>query len=124
MPPQAGKIPRKTSGHAKWRTAEEIVRAEQASATSTPPPRQAPLIAATVGNGSSPMRVNSSCPAREPKIASSRSRIFGNSFMSAPAANTNGLPVSTIATQSPCSSCSTVSRRDSIAARPRTVGFV
>ena len=49
VPPQAGTIPRKHSGQAKWRTAVEIVRASQWSASSTPPPRQAPLIAATVG---------------------------------------------------------------------------
>ena len=49
VPPQAGTIPRKHSGHAKWRTAVEIVRALQWSASSTPPPRQAPLTAATVG---------------------------------------------------------------------------
>ena len=67
-----------------------------ASASSTPPPRHAPLIAATVGNGSARSRPNSSCPARAPSIA--RSRVMsGNSVMSAPAAKKNGLPVITAA---------------------------
>ncbi len=44
--------------------------------------------------------------------------------MSAPAANTNGLPVSTIATQSPDSSSPTTCCADSSAPREKTVGFV
>ena len=100
------------------------MRAEQCSAISSPPPRQTPLIAATVGNGSARMRPNSSCPTREPATASSRVRSFGNSSMSAPAAKMYGLPVSTIATQSPRSSSSTTPTADSNALRPSTVGFV
>ena len=44
--------------------------------------------------------------------------------MSAPAQKTNGLPVSTIATQSPDSSSPTMRSADSNAVRLRTVGFV
>jgi hypothetical protein len=96
VPPQAGKSPRKTSGNAKWRTALEIVRALQCNASSTPPPRQAPLMAATVGNGNARNRPNSSWPARAPSIA--RAGVMcGNSVMSAPAAKKNGLPVITAA---------------------------
>src|SRR6266511_4040605 len=91
---------------------------------STPPPRQAPLIAATVGNGSARMRPNSSCPARLPAIASSRELILGNSSISAPAQKTNGFPVRTIAAQSPDSSSETTRSADSNALRPSTVGFV
>ncbi|OLE01686.1 MAG: hypothetical protein AUG91_00635 [Actinobacteria bacterium 13_1_20CM_4_69_9] len=105
MPPQAGKRPRNTSGNAKWRTELAIVRAVQCSASSTPPPRHAPLIAATVGNGSARSRPNSSCPARAPSTARSRV-MFGNSVMSAPAAKKNGLPVMTAARYAPRSSSS------------------
>ncbi len=124
VPPQPGMIPRKTSGKPKWRTEVEIVRAEQCSEISSPPPRQAPLIAATVGYGSVRMRAKRSCPARLPSIAVSRSRTFGNSVMSAPAAKTNGFPVSTIATQSPDSSSPSTRCPDSSAPREKTVGFV
>ena len=58
--------------------AVEIVRASQCSAISTPPPRQAPLTAATVGNGSARIRPKSSWPARLPSIACSRVAL-GNS---------------------------------------------
>ena len=44
--------------------------------------------------------------------------------MSAPAANTNGFPVTTIATQSPDSSSPTTRCADSIAPREKTVGLV
>ncbi len=70
------------------------------------------------------MRAKRSCPARLPAIASSRVRTRGNSWMSAPAAKTNGLPVTTSAIQSPPSSSSSARRPDSIALRPSTVGFV
>jgi hypothetical protein len=70
------------------------------------------------------MRPKSSCPARLPAIASSRDRMRGNSFKSAPAAKMNGLPVITSATQAPDSSSETTRRPDSKALRPKTVGFV
>ena len=123
VPPQAGTIPRKHSGHAKCRTAVEIVRASQWSAISTPPPRQAPLTAATVGYGSARMRPKSSCPARLPSIASSRVAP-GNCVTSAPAAKTNGFPVRTSASQSPSSSSGSSLSSDSSAARPKKVGLV
>jgi hypothetical protein len=44
--------------------------------------------------------------------------------MSAPAANTNGLPVSTSAIQLPSSSSGSSRSSDSSAARPKKVGFV
>ena len=62
VPPHAGKRPRKTSGNATCLTAVEIVRAEQCSASSSPPPRQAPLTAATVGNGSERTRAEQRVP--------------------------------------------------------------
>ena len=123
VPPHAGTIPRKHSGQAKCRTAVEIVRASQWSASSTPPPRQAPLTAATVGYGSARIRPKSSCPARLPSAASS-GVAPGNSVMSAPAAKTNGLPVITSAAQSPSSSSGSSRSSDSSAARPKKVGFV
>jgi len=116
-------MPRKHSGQAKWRTALEIVRASQCRAISTPPPRQAPLIAATVGYGSARIREKSSWPARLPATASSRVA-FGNCVMSAPAAKTNGLPVRTSAAQSPSSSSGSRRSSDSSAVRPKNVGFV
>src|SRR5205823_9812468 len=48
----------------------------------------------------------------------------GNSVMSAPAAKTNGLPVTTSAAQSPSSSCGSSRSSDSRADRPKNVGFV
>ncbi len=123
VPPQPGMIPRKHSGAAKWRTAVEIVRASQWSAISTPPPTHAPLIAATVGYGSAAIRPKRTCPASLPSAASSRVARSGNSEMSAPAAKTNGLPVSTSACQSPSSSPGRSASSDSIAARPKTFGF-
>ncbi len=86
-------------------------------------PRHAPLTAATVGYGRSRMRPKSSWPTRLPSIA--RSRVApGNSVMSAPAAKTNGLPVTTSAAQSPSSSSGRSRSSDSSAARPKNVGFV
>ena len=81
------------------------------------------MTAATVGNGSSRIRPKSSWPARLPAIASSRVA-SGNSVMSAPAAKTNGFPVSTTAAQSPSSSRGNSRSSDSIAARPKKVGLV
>jgi len=123
VPPQAGRIPRKHSGQAKCLTPVEIVRASQWSASSTPPPRHAPLIAATVGYGSARIRPKRSCPARLPSSASSRVA-RGNSVTSAPAANTNGLPVITSPVQSPSSSSGSSRSSDSSAARPKNVGLV
>ena len=56
-----------------------------------PPPRQAPLIAATVGNGSARMRSKSSWPARLPSARGLGGCTFGNSSMSAPAQKTERL---------------------------------
>ena len=108
-----------TSGNPTWRTFDAIVRASQCSASSSPPPRQAPLIAATVGNGSARMREKSECPARIPSRGSS---IRANSSMSAPTQNTNGLPVKTAALQSPRSSWPITASADSNAERPSVVG--
>src|ERR671935_1415368 len=123
VPPHAGTSPRNTSGNARWRTVVEIVRAVQCNASSTPPPRHAPLTAATVGNGSARSRPNSSCPARAPSTARSRV-MFGNSVMSAPAAKKNGLPVITAAVKSPFSSCVSARSSDASAASPKKVGLV
>ena len=46
-----------------------------------------------------------------------------NSSMSAPTQKTNGLPVTTIADQSPDSSCSITETEDSNAERPSVVGL-
>ena len=70
------------------------------------------------------MRPKSSCPARPPRRASSGVVSRGNSSMSAPAAKTNGLPVSTIAAQSPVLERPSAAASDSSAARPNVVGFV
>src|SRR4051794_4809073 len=123
VPPQAGKRPRKTSGNAKWRTALETVRALQCSASSTPPPRHAPLTAATVGNGSARIRANSAWPTRLPSRASSASAC-GNSFTSAPAENQNGLPVTTRAAHPPRSSSGSTRSSDANAPRPKNGGCV
>src|SRR3954470_18831473 len=123
VPPHAGKRPRNTSGKPKCRTAVEIVRVLQCNASSTPPPRHAPLIAATVGKGSARRRPKSSCPARAPSTA--RSRVMsGNSVMSAPAAKKNGLPVMTAALYSERSSSPNSRSSDSSACSPKNVGFV
>src|SRR5579862_4694796 len=119
VPPQPGMIDSATSGKPTWRTSDEIVRAVQWSASSSPPPRQAPLIAATVGNGSAWMRENSPWPARIPSRGSSTRP---SSSMSAPTQNTNGLPVMTAAVQSPRSSSSMTEIADSKADRPSVVG--
>ena len=81
------------------------------------------MTAATVGYGRARIRPKSSWPARLPSIASSRVAP-GNSLMSAPAAKTNGFPVTTRADQSPSSSCGSSRSSDSSAARPKNVGFV
>ena len=122
VPPQPGMIESATSGKPTWRTFAAIVRASQWSASSRPPPRQAPLIAATVGNGSARMRANRPWPARVPSSASSGDRTFVNSSMSAPTQKTNGLPVNTAAVQSPRSSSSMTATADSNAERPSVVG--
>ena len=102
---------------------DAIVRASQCKASSRPPPRQAPLTAATVGNGSARMRPKRSWPARVPWSASSAERTRANSSMSAPTQKTNGFPVTTIADQSPDSSCSITETADSNADRPSVVGL-
>ena len=123
MPPQAGMIESATSGKPMWRTFEASVRAVQCSASSSPPPSAAPLIAATVGKGSERIRPKSPCPARMPSRASSAERVFANSSMSAPTQKTNGLPVNTAAVQSPFSSSSSTRTADSNADRPSVVGL-
>ncbi len=101
VPPQPGMIPRKTSGKPMWRTERARVRKSQWSAISRPPPRAAPLIAASVGYGRSRIAAKASWPALAPARASSGVLISGNSVRSAPTAKTNGLPVSTRPRQSP-----------------------
>jgi len=81
------------------------------------------LIAATVGYGSARIRPKSSWPVRLPSMASSRVAP-GNWVMSAPAAKTNGLPVTTSAAQLPSSSSGRSRSSDSSAARPKKVGLV
>jgi len=66
----------------------------------------------------------SSCPARVPASASAAECTFVNSSMSAPTQKTNGLPVTTIAAQSPDSSCSISAAPDSKAERPSVVGLL
>src|SRR5438093_910340 len=124
VPPQPGTIPSRHAGQAKWRTPVEIVRASQWSASSTPPPRQAPLIAATVGYGRAWMRPKSSWPVLLPPRASSGTARKENSSRSAPAEKKYGLPVITSAAQSPPSSSPRTCSSDSNADRPKTVGFV
>src|SRR6187397_2415432 len=122
VPPHPGMSPRKTSGQAKWRTDDAIVRKSQWSAISTPPPSAAPLIAATVTNGRSRIRPKSSCPARPPSRARSGS-IAPNSPMSAPTAKTNGLPVSNSPRQSRERSWSRTASAERSAASPNVFGF-
>src|SRR3954468_3769422 len=69
------------------------------------------------------MRPKSSCPARLPSTANSRVAP-GNCVTSAPAANTNGFPVTTSASQSSCSSVGSSRSSDSSAARPKKVGLL
>ncbi len=123
VPAQAGNSPRNTSGKPRWRTVLAAVLAVQWSASSSPPPRHAPLTAATVGNGSVRIRSNSSWPARLPSAAVS-GVTCGNSSMSAPAQNQNGLPVNTAVVHSPSSSSAISRCPDSSAVRPSDGGFV
>ena len=99
------------------------MRAVQCSASSTPPPRQTPLIAATVGNGNARTRPNSSWPRRLPSRPSS-AVAPANSFTSAPAEKKYGFPVITRAAHIPSSSSSRTPAREPNAPRPKNVGFV
>ena len=74
-------------------TPEEIVRYEQCSASSRPPPSAAPFTNANDGTLSSPSRRNTACPSRAMVSASSRAAISGAPLRSAPTAKMNGLPV-------------------------------
>ena len=58
-------------------TPEEIVRYEQCSASSRPPPSAAPFTNANDGTPSSPSRRNTACPSRPMASASSRAAISG-----------------------------------------------
>src|SRR4051794_35967510 len=69
------------------------------------------------------MRPKSAWPARLPSTANSRVAP-GNCVTSAPAANTNGFPVTTSASQPSCSSFGSSRSSDSSAARPKKVGLV
>ena len=98
------------------------MRTSQWSAISSPPPSAAPLTAASVGNGSSRSRPNSSWPARPPSRARS-AVIPGNCVMSAPAAKTSGLPVRTRPRQSRVRRLPSTSASDASAAAPNVFGF-
>ena len=99
-PAPGGEEPEEDLGEAEVADVRGEVRTSQWSAISSPPPRAAPLTAASVGNGSSRSRPNSSWPALPPSRARS-GVIPGNCVMSAPAAKTSGLPVRTRPRQSP-----------------------
>ena len=109
VPPQPGSSPRKHSGIPAAVTPEEIVRYEQCSASSRPPPRAAPFTNANDGTPSSPNRRNTACPSRAMASASSRAATSGAPLRSAPTAKMNGLPVTPTATIR-CSPASGVAR--------------
>jgi len=109
-------------------TPEEIVRYEQCSASSRPPPRAAPFTNANDGTPSSPNRRNTACPSRAMASASSRSATSGAPLRSAPAAKMNGLPVTPTAVMSPraarAATASSASRSASSPAGPNVFGRV
>ena len=109
VPPQPGSRPRKHSGRATAVTPEEIVRYEQCSASSRPPPSAAPFTNANDGTPSSPSRRNTACPSLPMARASSRELISAAPVRSAPTAKTNGLPVTPTAAIR-CSPASGVAR--------------
>src|SRR5215217_1357283 len=72
-------------------------RYAHASAASSPPPRHAPLTAATTGVRSFSRRSSSACPSRLIASACDAVSISRNSSMSAPATHTSGFPLRTTA---------------------------
>ena len=87
-PPQAGRIPSCVSGRPIFvDLSSEATRQSQASASSQPPPRQTPLIAATDGIGSRSSRVKIRWPRSTVWPRPSRVKFLVNEFRSAPAMN-------------------------------------
>src|SRR5690242_1092941 len=125
VPPQPGSRPRRHSGNATAVTPEEIVRYEQCSASSRPPPRAAPFTNANDGTLSSPSRRNTACPSRAMVRASSRAAISGAPLRSAPTAKMNGLPVTPTAAMSVrAATASSASFSDCSPAGPNVFGRV
>ena len=89
----------------------------QCSAISTPPPRQAPLIAASVGNGQRAQPAEQLVAGAARLRARARRVTSGNWSMSAPAQKTNGLPVST--QRRPLAALELVERRGRATRAPR-----
>ncbi|BAK12063.1 hypothetical protein PAJ_1983 [Pantoea ananatis AJ13355] len=93
VPPDPGSSPNCTSGRPiRVLSSSEQMRALQASASSSPPPRQAPWIAATTGNGNAAIAAITSCPCLA--SASASWALWQRSIMliSAPAIKLSGLP--------------------------------
>src|SRR5579862_1628670 len=126
-PPQAGTIPRRTSGSPMRVSARSLAtRQVEASAISVPPPSATPRMAATVGKGSSAQAPNSRCQTREPASASTGSVTRAISSTSAPAMKLPGLPDSS--TRQPMSrrapSSSSTRSSSASAGRPKTLTFL
>ena len=93
VPPHAGRIPSLISGRPICVFFEsDASRQSIARTVSQPPPRQAPSIAATVGNGRFASFPRISCPRRTPLAIAAGSVTSAISFTSAPAMKMSGLP--------------------------------
>ncbi len=99
MPPAPGMIPSRISG---WPilALSAANRKSQAIASSHPPPSAYPVTAAMVGTGMRATRSSDRCRAGPTRLTTSWWVRSGNSFMSAPAANTFGPPYTTTAPMS------------------------
>ncbi|CAB4910041.1 unannotated protein [freshwater metagenome] len=123
VPPQPGTRPRKTSGKAT-NAPPEMVRCWACSASSSPPPRAAPLTKANVGTAASRSRANTRWPCRAISRASSREEIRGTPERSAPTANTNGLPVIAMPATSAASAWSRAASSEASPPGPKVEGRV
>ena len=119
LPPKPGKIPSSTSGRPIWVCGSSLATLEsQANASSVPPPRHTPSIAATVGQASEASRPNAACARRTISRTLARSVTAAIAWMSAPAMNEPALPLLSTTPRSPAffSSSESARSRSAIAA--------
>ena len=120
MPPPPGMRPSLISGWPSLASSAQM-RTSQHIASSSPPPRQKPLIAATNGMCAASIRVPDRCiPRAEPPSLPPDSRSAGNSLMSAPATNARSPAPRMTTARSPASpSSASISASSSVEQRRR-----
>ena len=119
VPPAPGTRPSITSGSPiDVFGSSEATRYRHARASSVPPPRQVPWIAATTGTRQPSSRSKIAWPARESASPSSAEPMRVKSLMSAPAMKLSGLPLRTTIARTDASSSTSESSRSNSAIRP------